>query len=174
MYIHRFQEMQFVHIRALAGDGSVGADPAQSTLTGMGSMTIQPGSMLTIQPGSMATTPPLPTSPPSMIADSSECVPPDLSNSPSTDIAFKLEVETRSGETTLVENLAAGMVSSLATSFSLCVPSGNRLLTGRNLQGSVVTGLAVSDKSGISQGTFINPLFVSLRRPWTDIAFSSS
>jgi hypothetical protein len=171
--------MQFAHIRALVGDGSLGL--AMSTLMGSGSMTIQPGmgsSSMTIQPAmgsmtiqpamgsmtiqpasSMATTlPPVPTSSPSTITKSSECVPPDLSNSPSINIAFKLEVETRSGETTLVDDLAAVMVSSLASSFSLCVPSESRFLTGRVLQDSAVIWLLASDRSGISDGTFASHL----------------
>mmetsp|Transcript_2712 Transcript_2712/g.4388 ORF Transcript_2712/g.4388 Transcript_2712/m.4388 type:complete len:206 (+) Transcript_2712:351-968(+) len=155
----RFQEMQFLHIRSLQGDSYGGAslqNPGMS-LQIPGGM----GSLQTFPPTFPATTmsidipaQPVSTTPPSTITESSTCITPDLTNSSSVDIVFLLEVETLSGGTAFVDDLAQGMVSSLAASFSLCIPSGNRKLVARNLEESEVTGLKVSDKTGIDESKF--------------------
>ena len=96
-------------------------------------------------------------------ATSSVCVSPDLTTSPTVDITIQLEVETMSGGTIFVEDLVSGLVSSLSTSFSLCLPTGNRFLLvrvpttvadGRRLEepSSKVVGLEVNDKTEIASG----------------------
>ena len=138
-----FKEIQFIQMRML-GVESYALEPGMS-------FPLQPVMSFPLQPGMpMSTPPPTPSSSPLPVAESTGCAPPNLTGNPSTDITLQLNVETLSGGTAFVQDLAQGVASVAASSFSLCQPYGDRMLWARRTEESKVSGLEASNKTGIS------------------------
>jgi len=100
-----------------------------------------PTSIPTSMPQNVATNPPT--------ENAGGCVPPDLTNAPSSDIALVLEVETLSSGAAFVDGLTQGLVSAVASSMSLCLPSGTRMLVVRRSEEAKAIALQVSRETGL-------------------------